>query len=68
MEIFRINIKPQAEIDRHEAFKKSQHNCPMCDAQLEFELESGPMPLQLIEKARCNPCAIEIRAELHVEQ
>ena len=68
MEIFRINIKPQADIERHEAFKKSQHNCPMCDAKLEFELAAGPTLMSLIEKARCTECDIDIRTEIHTEQ
>ncbi|MFN7728357.1 MAG: hypothetical protein ACK5P7_04300 [Bdellovibrio sp.] len=68
MEIFRINIKPEADIERHEAYKKSQHNCPLCDAKLEFELGPGPTTLHLIEKARCTECDLEIRTEMHTEQ
>lgn len=68
MEIFRINIKAQSEIERHETFKKSLHNCPICSAALEFELEPGPQTTQLIENARCPSCDLNIRSEVHTEQ
>lgn len=68
MEIFRINIKAQTDIERHENFKKSLHNCPICSTSLEFELEPGPQPLQLLEKARCPACDLAIRSEVHTEQ
>jgi hypothetical protein len=68
VEIFRINIKPQSEIERHEAFKKSLHNCPLCESNLEFELEGTATPHQLLEKARCPSCDVDIRTEVHIEQ
>ena len=68
MQIFRINIKPQTEIEKHDNYKKSLHNCPMCDTELHFELEAGEKPHLLVEKAHCPSCDIAIRTEVHVEQ
>lgn len=67
MEIFKVRIKPQSEIEKHEAFKKSLHDCPLCETSLQFELEAGNAPFQLIEKAHCPTCDLPIRTTLHTE-
>lgn len=67
MEVFRIQIKPQADIERHQAFRKQQHHCPICDTSLEFEISAGPTAHQILEKAKCLSCDLEIRTEVHSE-
>lgn len=65
MEVFRINIKPRSEIEKHEAFRKSLHHCPLCDQSLDLELQAGPAEGQVVESAFCPACEVQIRSETH---
>ena len=67
MEIIRINIKPQSEIEKHEAFKQALFHCPVCEGMMEFQTTRLYGENQLMEEAHCPACQVQIRVDLHTE-
>ena len=65
MEIFRFQILPQQELDRREALKASENNCPHCGGALEFKVEVDVTAQLLSEQCHCPVCTIEVRSGLY---
>jgi hypothetical protein len=63
MEIFRINILPQMEIEKRQAFIKSQHHCPICETELTMRHQACEFTNSMLEVARCASCDLKIRSK-----
>ena len=63
MEIFRFNILPMSDTEKHEAFKEAVNTCPSCQQNLMFQHELDFNTNTLCEQAYCEHCQMQVREE-----
>lgn len=56
MEILRINILPQEDLLRHEAFQKAVYCCTQCGTPVKLEFETFAEAPLLRELKECTNC------------
>ena len=60
MEILRINILPQAEIEKRQAFMDEQNCCHACGTTLEFSYSEITYYSLVREQAQCSQCGTQV--------
>jgi|GEM_PF-5333859 hypothetical protein len=60
MEIFRINILPEAELMKREAFKTEMNCCHACGTTLEFSYTEISAYSVMREEACCSQCSTQV--------
>jgi hypothetical protein len=60
MEILKINILPELEIVKREAFKNSLSCCDLCSTALEFTYTDFKEYRTVREEAQCQTCGAKV--------
>ncbi len=68
MEVFRINIKSEEEILKHETFIQAQNNCPLCSHTLDLNVQLNKNFREIKEQATCPSCHVQLKPVVHVLQ